>query len=116
MQTAIPDENKARVVGYLPPFVEIEGDGVRALDSGQTGSNIRRQHRESTISAIDVKPQALSLREVRNGHKIIDRADIDRAGRRRYEERRQTGIPVAYDGSPERLNVDLVLIVYRNDS
>src|ERR1035438_10814346 len=63
MQRAIPDEDKSRVVRYLPPLMEIEGDGVRTLDPSETKSNIRGQHPERTERAIDVKPNGFRSEE-----------------------------------------------------
>src|ERR1039457_5167258 len=116
MQRTIPDEDKPRVVGHLPPFVEIKSDGVRALDSGQTRRNIRREHGESSVSGIDVEPHLFSLSDAGDGSKIIDSADIDRAGGRGYEEGRQARTLILGYGFFECQDIDLVLPVHRDDA
>src|ERR1035441_2090269 len=111
MQRAIPDEDKSRVVRYLPPLMEIEGDGVRALDASQTKSNIRGQHPERAERAIDVKPNGFPPRDIGNGGQRIDRSGIDGAGSPGDEERRQPGTLVDGDGFLECPRIHLESIV-----
>ena len=91
MQGAIPDQDKPRVVGHLAPFMEIEGDGVGALDPRQTRRQIRREHAERAVGAIHVEPHLFPLSDTGDGREIVDRADIHRAGSRGDEEGSQAG-------------------------
>ena len=81
MEGGVPHQDEACVVRHLAPFVEIEGNGVGALDAGEPRSNFRSQHGESTIGAVDVQPNPFCVGDMRKPGEIVDRADIDGARR-----------------------------------
>src|ERR1700736_5967085 len=116
MQMAVPDEDEPRVVGHLTPFMEIESDRIRALNSGETRSNIRGKHGECAVSAIDMEPYLFLTGDTGDGSQIIDRAGVDRAGSCGYEEGGQAGAFILGDSFRQCLDIDLVLLVHWNDA
>ena len=76
MHRRVAHEQEAGVIGDMRPFVEIEGDRIGALDSGQAGSQRLAERRERAEGPVDMKPQAIG----RGGLREFRRADR----RRRY--------------------------------
>ena len=54
---AVSYQYKACVIRDLPPFMEIEGNRIGALDALQARRYIRRQYRQGAVSAVNVKPE-----------------------------------------------------------
>jgi hypothetical protein len=81
MKASVANDYEAGIVGNLCPFVKIQGNRIRPLDSRETRRQIRRQNRKSSEDAIDVEPQLFPMRDVGKPREIVDGADIDRSGR-----------------------------------
>ena len=86
MLLAVAHEQEARVVGHLSPFVEIERDGIGALDAGEPRRELWRQNPERAEGAVDMKPEFSSRHSALQRREIVDRADVDRAGRADHEK------------------------------
>ncbi len=81
MAPRVAHQHEAGVVGRLAPFVEIEGDRVGPLDARQQGLQLGRQGGQGAEGPVHVQPQPLAGGDVGQGAQIVDRADVDRAGR-----------------------------------
>ena len=77
---AVAHQQEAGVVGHLPPFVEVERDGIGELDAAEQRRELGREDRERPEGAIDVKPDSFLAAQRSDRLEIVDRADIDRAG------------------------------------
>ena len=113
MPLAVAHQQEAGVVRHLPPFVEIERDGIRALDAGKPRRELGRQNAERAEGAVDVKPEPLLAAQSRKRREIVDRADVDRAGGADDEERLEPGLAVARDLRAQRGNVDAMIGIDR---
>ncbi len=114
MPFGIAHQHEARVVGDLPPFMEVEGDGVGALDALEQGLELRRHHSERAYGAVDVEMQAIPGGDFRQHGQVVDGAGVHRASRAHQQERLKAGGPVLRDGlfdghvvhGPGRIGVD----------
>src|ERR1700722_9649188 len=59
MTLTVANQKKAGVVRHLSPFVEIERNGIRILQSGEPRRQRWRKNPERAIGTIDVKPEFL---------------------------------------------------------
>ena len=111
MERAIAHKKKASVVGHLCPFVEIEGDRIRTFDAGKAWRNVRCQDCKRAECAVNMEPKIFAARDVRKADKIIDGANIDRAGGTDNQEWREPRMPISDDGTIERSQIDLLKVI-----
>src|SRR5579871_3039929 len=108
MTLAVADEQESGVVGHLPPFVKIERDGIGALDTGEKRRQRRRQDAERTEGAVDMKPDVLLGTELCKLAELVDRPDVDGAGRADHEEGCEADLAVAPDLRTQGAHIDPV--------
>ena len=89
VRRAVADQHAAGVVGDVRPLVEVEGDRVGALDPREARAELRAHHGERPEGPVDVEPQALALRDLRDRGEVVDGAGVDRARRADDQERRR---------------------------
>ena len=97
MQHAIAHQDEARIVRNLAPFVKIERERIRALDSAKPGSKIGREYRQRSVRSIDMEPEMLAARKIGQRAEIVDGAGIHASRRADQQERRKSGAPVRLD-------------------
>ncbi len=98
VQHAVAHQNEARVIRHLPPFVKVERQRIRALDSAQTGRQIGRQYSHCPEGAVHVKPHMLAVREIGQCVEVVDGPGIRASGGSDHQKRRKSGAAVRLDG------------------
>ena len=115
MQRTVAHQDEAGVIGHLPPFVEIKRDRVRLLDAGEPRRDVRRHDGERADGAVDMEPELFLAGDGGERRQIVDGAGIDRARRADDEEGRKPCVAVLRDRCFERVDIDLMTLVRRND-
>jgi hypothetical protein len=86
MHPTVAHQHKSGIVGNLCPFVEVEGNRIRAFDTCKVRRQFRRHHRQRAERAIDVECQVVLAADVGKHVEIVDRTAID-AARGRDDEK-----------------------------
>src|SRR5580658_8879850 len=97
MQQTVAHQYEARVIGDLAPFVKIERERVRALDSLEARSEIGRQNRQRPAGSVDVEPEMLATRKIGQRAEIVNAAGIRTSSRAHQQERRKSSAAVRLD-------------------
>ena len=59
MQVAVAHHQEAGIIGHLPPFVEVERDGIGPFEPAQQRCDPGCENAERAIGAVDMKPEPL---------------------------------------------------------
>ena len=114
MPFAIANEQKARVIRHLTPFVKIKRDRIGVFQSGQARRKRGRENAKRAIGAIDVKPELFLAAQRTQRFEVVNRTDIDRAGRADHEEWPQADLAIPFDLRAHRRHVDAMRAIDRH--
>ncbi len=106
MPLGVPDDHEAGVVGRLPPFVEVQGDGSGPLQAGELRRQGRRHHAQRAAGPVDVEVQAFGFGQVGQGRQVVDGANVDRPRRSDQQEGSPPLQPVGADHRSRGADVD----------
>ncbi len=106
MDVWIADKKKARVIGHVGPFVEVERQQIRGLYSCHQRAQLRRKSAHRAERAIDVKPQLFSLTQVGERTQIVEGAGVHRTCGPDHQERLQPVSAVTGDGLLKQVEPD----------
>ena len=107
-------QHAAAVVLHLQPFVGIEGDRIRPLQSLQPRREGRVHHPDSADRPVDVEPAARRPRDVRQPVEVVDRPGVDRPGAADHRQRADTRRGVRVHQRAQGAEVDAERRIDRN--
>ena len=81
MRGSVTEQDAANLKWGMQPFVWVEGHGIGARNAGDAIGVRGGDRQQRADAAIDVEPETLVRRQVRERFQIIDGAAVDRAGR-----------------------------------
>ncbi len=116
MSDTVSHQDESGVVRHLRPFMEIEGNRIRAFDAIEARCNVGSQYRQRAIGAIDVEPQIFLLCEIGYRRQRIDCTYVNRAGGGGDEEWLQAGSLVGGNRAFQQLHVHFVVRIHRDDA
>src|SRR6266536_1620843 len=107
----IAHDQRSGSEGKEEALVRVEGRRLRTIYAREDVSAVRRQEEETSIRRVDVEPKPMSLRDVGDHRERIDRADVDRSGRRHHQPRVETTLAIGPYGCFEcsRLHPQLLV-------
>ena len=114
MPLAVANQQEAGVIRHLPPFVKIQRNRIRLLDSGKPRRQHGRKNPERAKRAIDMKPEIFVAAQRRETGEIVDRADIDGAGGSHHQKGLQPVGAIAENLRAQRGQVDTVRLIDRD--
>ena len=95
----------------MQPFVQIECERMRGLDSGEAWSQLRRENSQGAERAVDVKPKLLVATQIGEGGEVVGSAGVDRPRGADDAEWLQAADAVLLDAPAQGVNVHAKLAV-----
>src|SRR5262249_23233268 len=106
MRRGTADQCTACLERRVQPFMGIERDRIGTLDPGNAVCVLRSDGDERTDTTVDVKPEVLLFRQVRESLQVIYRAGVYSPGRPNHACRLKTGRPILRDSYSQGGHID----------